>query len=64
MDLLERMGDWLYCIKTQISNVAPTKMHTREVNGEQIKEKINCDKFAELLDKADELYLIGRRRTM
>ena len=64
MDLIERMGDWLYCIKTQISNVAPTKMHTREVNGEQIKEKINCDKFAELLDKADELYLIGRRRTM
>jgi hypothetical protein len=64
MDPIERMGDWLYCIKTQISKVAPTKTHTREINGERVKEVINCDAFAELLDKADDIYLIGRRRTM
>ncbi len=64
MESIERMGDWLYCIKTQISKVAPTKVHTREVDGERIKETINCDKFAELLEKADDLYLISRRRTM
>lgn len=64
MESIERMGDWLYCIKTQINKVAPSKIQTKEINGEKIKEKINCDKFAELLDKADTLYLIGRRSTM